>query len=236
MKTFLEEVADKVYRDHPSLENVTVIFPNRRAALYFRKHLTGLIKRPTFAPLIITIEDFFVRLSQLQVPDKLILISTLFKSYCSVMDSFSEESDSEKITRLEDFYFWGEMLLRDFDEVDKYLVSAERLFKDLSHQKELDASFDFLTEEQKGFLRDFWSNFDFNETVNKQRFLRMWKRLPQIYEKFRRDLGDNGMAYEGMLHRQVAESIGHGVMKDRLRGEIVFPEHPSPGDPSVAHR
>ena len=223
MKTFLEEVAEKVYKDHPRLETVTVIFPNRRAALYFRKHLTGLLSRPAFAPAIHTIEDFFGRLSQSHVPDKLILISILFKSYCTVMDSYPGESDSEKITRLEDFYFWGEMLLRDFDEVDKYLVPAEPLFKDLSHQKELDASFDFLTEEQKAFLKDFWSSFDVNESVNKQRFLRMWKRLPQIYERFRRDLKDKGMAYEGMLHRDVAESVeSSGLVKNRLGAELVF--------------
>ena len=223
MKTFLQEVAEKVYRDHPKLENVTVVFPNRRAALYFRKHLTGLISRPAFAPRVLTIEDFFAQLSPSKTPDKLILISVLFKSYCAVMDSCGGESDSDKIARLEDFYFWGEILLRDFDEVDKYLVPAEQLFKDLSHQKELDASFDFLTEEQKAFLKDFWSSFDVDESVNKQRFLRMWRRLPQIYEKFKSDLTDNGIAYEGMLHRGVAESPGIAdLVKSRVDGALVF--------------
>ena len=153
MKTFLEEVAGKIYKDHQKLENVTVVFPNRRATLYFRKHLSGLISKPTFAPKIQTIEDFFSRYSNLQIPDKLVLISVLFKAYTKVMDSVPAESDSESIGQLEEFYFWGEMLLRDFDEIDKYLVSAEQLFKDLSHQKELDSSFDFLTEEQQEFLK-----------------------------------------------------------------------------------
>ena len=222
MKTFLQEVAEKVFKDHPKLENVTIVFPNRRAALYFRKHLTGLISRPAFAPRILTIEDFFSELSYSRVPDKLILISILFKSYCAVMDS-CDESASDKIERLEDFYFWGEMLLRDFEEVDKSLVPAEQLFKDLSHQKELDASFDFLTEEQKAFLKDFWSSFDVNESVNKQRFLRMWRRLPQIYDKFKSDLNNSGMAYEGMLHRAVAESPGTAnLVKSRVDGALVF--------------
>lgn len=222
MKTFLEEVAENVFRDHPKLENATVIFPNRRAALYFRKHLTALISKPVFAPRILTIEDFFRSLSRAKVPDKLILISILFRSYRDVLNAFPDDGDSEKIRRLEEFYFWGEMLLRDFEEVDKYLVPAEQLFKDLSHQKELDASFDFLTEEQKTFLKEFWSNFDVTPSANKGRFLRMWRRLSHVYQRFRSDLAKNGLAYEGMLQREVAESLGQRSSGIDITGHLVF--------------
>lgn len=223
MKTFLEEVAEKIYNDHQKLENVTVVFPNRRATLYFRKHLSGLISKPTFAPNIQTIEDFFSRYSNLQIPDKLVLISILFKAYTKVMDSVPAESDSESIGQLEEFYFWGEMLLRDFDEIDKYLVSAEQLFKDLSHQKELDSSFDFLTEEQQEFLKGFWSNFDVDQSVNKRRFLRIWRQLFRVYTQFKDDLVQNGFAYEGMLHRSVSEMLkSEGPQKIKLTGPIVF--------------
>ena len=219
-KTFLEEVAEEVFQRHPKLEHVSVIFPNRRAALYFRKHLAGLISRPAFAPTILTIEDFFSRFTSLHVPEKLVLISTLFKSYRHVMDTGSEDSESEKVTQLEDFYFWGEMLLRDFDEVDKYMVPTDPLFKDLSHQKELDSSFDFLTEEQKEFLKNFWSGFDVNASGHKRRFLKMWRRLGDIYRKFREDLRAKGWAYEGMLHRTVAESLGSS--RSEHQGHLVF--------------
>lgn len=222
MKTFLEEVAEKVYRDHPKLESVTVIFPNRRAALYFRKHLTALISRPVFAPRILTIEDFFRSLSKAKVPDKLILISVLFRSYREVINAFPDDGDADKIRRLEEFYFWGEMLLRDFEEVDKYLVPAEQLFKDLSHQKELDASFDFLTDEQKTFLKEFWSNFDVTPSANKGRFLKMWRRLSHVYQRFRTDLAEKGLAYEGMLQRDVAASLTERSTAYEIAGNLVF--------------
>ncbi|HEY9489399.1 MAG TPA: hypothetical protein VIQ51_13735, partial [Chryseosolibacter sp.] len=96
MKTFLEEVAEKIYKDNPKLEDVTIVFPNRRAALYFRKHLSGLLSKPAFAPRIVTIEDFFMEFSNLQVPEKLILISILFRSYAKVMDSSADGTDAEK--------------------------------------------------------------------------------------------------------------------------------------------
>ncbi|HEX8039573.1 MAG TPA: PD-(D/E)XK nuclease family protein, partial [Chryseosolibacter sp.] len=186
MRTFLEEVAESVSKEYPRLEDVTVVFPNRRAALYFRKHLSGILSKPVFAPAIVTIEDFISQFSPLQVPDKLILISVLFNSYSKVMPP---GGDGERdLIRFEDFFFWGDMLLRDFDEIDKYLVPARQVFKDLSHQKELDASFDFLTEEQQKFLTEFWGNFDADQSANKRRFLHVWRRLGEVYDQFRADL------------------------------------------------
>lgn len=222
MKTFLKEVAEKIYKDHPKLEEVTVVFPNRRASLYFRKHLSDLLTKPAFAPRVLTIEDFFREFSSLQIPDKIALISYLFKAYSRVMEGITDDADSEKIARFEDFYFWGEMLLRDFDEVDKYLIPPEQLFKDLSQQKELDASFDFLTDEQREFLKGFWSNFDVDESVNKRRFLRMWRRLFDVYNAFRKDLSAAGLAYEGMLHRNVAESLSLPLVDAAGRGPVIF--------------
>lgn len=206
MKTFLEEVAEKVYRDNPNLAQVTVVFPNRRAALYFRKHLSGLLKRPAFSPSVVTIEDFIGGFSNLQVPDKLVLIARLHDAYKKVLRK-DADIDGQPLDSLEKFYFWGEMLLRDFNEVDKYDVNARQLFKDLSHQKELDASFDYLTDEQREFLRNFWSNFDAGDSINKQRFVQVWRRLGDLYDHFKNDLVSKGLAYEGMLHRIVAGQL-----------------------------
>src|SRR5690606_13636697 len=113
-----------------------------------------MLAKPVFSPKLLTIEDFFGSFSNLRVPDRLVLISILHEAYRKVMQS---DSEHDTVGAFEDFYFWGDMLLRDFDEVDKYLVSATQVFKDLSTQKELDASFEFLTEEQRDFLRQFWS-------------------------------------------------------------------------------
>src|SRR5687768_7623158 len=118
MKTFLQEVAEKVYTKHPKLDDVTVVFPNRRAALYFRKHLSGRLTRPSFAPKILTIEDFIGGFSHLKVPDKLTLISILYGAYNTVNAS-EADADKETVGDLAQFYFWGEMLLRDFEELDK---------------------------------------------------------------------------------------------------------------------
>lgn len=204
LKPFLKELAQKICKDYPQLGDVTVVFPNRRATLYFRKYLAEEIKRPVFTPRLLTIEDFIGNLSDYKIPDKLELVHRLYRSYTDVIRS-DEAFDK--------FYFWGEMLLRDFEEVDKYLVRAEFIFKDLRYQKELDSSFDFLTEEQINFLNSFWGSFDENLTENKKKFIQVWEKLLAVYENFRAQLGKDGLAYEGMMHREVAEKISSGDIK-----------------------
>jgi CRISPR/Cas system-associated exonuclease Cas4 (RecB family) len=204
VKAFLYELAEKLYREHPHPEVVTLVFPNRRASLYFRKYLSQVIEKPTFSPRLITVEEFIHAYSTLAVPDKLELIHRLYQAYQVVTHT---EEDFDR------FYFWGEMLVRDFDEVDKYLVNAPLLFTDLSNQKELDSKFDFLTPEQLEFLKAFWGNFDLNDGVNKQKFLQLWRQLPEVYVEFKRQLKADGLAYEGMIHREVAEELSAGTIK-----------------------
>lgn len=212
MESFLKELARKVSTE-PQFEQLTFIFPNRRAALYFRKHLSEVITKPVFAPHLITIEDFIASFSVYQVPDKLELVHRLHGIYNEVIGSQKENFDK--------FYFWGEMLLRDFNEIDKYLVNAEQLFRDLRNQKELDSSFDYLTEDQKRFLLDFWNEFDEHITENKQQFLSMWGKLFTLYTTYRQQLQAQQLAYEGLVHREVAENIntlaGNKYVPTRLR-------------------
>jgi hypothetical protein len=218
MKTFLQELAEKVYKQHPVLDEVTMIFPNRRAILYFRKHLSDLLNKPCFSPALLTIEDFISGFTTLKVPDKLELIYQLYKVYNTVLPP-SAPADGNP-GGVEQFYFWGDMLLRDFDEIDKHHVNAVQLFKDLSHQKELDSSFDFLTDEQKEFLKSFWGNFDETQSANKKKFLYLWRQLPQVYTAFKQRLAELGMAYEGMLHRWIAERLMEGKISS-------FPRNPA---------
>ena len=209
MKPFLEELAEKIISQHLKLEELTIVFPNRRAALFFRNYLSKLVSQPTWSPTLITIEDLFKELSVLQLTDPLNLIFKLYKVYRKIMNT--DES-------FDKFYFWGEMLLRDFDEVDKYLIEARTLFKDLSALRELDETFDYLTEEQKKFLRDFWKNFDDKPAGSKEEFLKVWKELPNVYATFVKSLRGQGLGYEGMVHRDVAERILTGKLLNKQIG------------------
>jgi len=198
MIPFLKEVAETIIKTYPKPDTLTLVFPNRRAAVYFQKYFSDSIARPMWAPRLITIEEFFTEHSDLRSPDHLSLIFRLYQVYQEVLgvnDPFDR------------FYFWGEMLLRDFEEVDKYLVNAPQLFKDLSQLKELDETFDYLTDEQKQFLKDFWLHFEEKPSTNKEEFLKIWRRLPKVYAAFTKSLKKEGLGYEGMIHREVADKI-----------------------------
>jgi CRISPR/Cas system-associated exonuclease Cas4 (RecB family) len=196
-QTFIDSVAAFVLEKKVSLDSLTVVFPNRRAALYFRKSLAARLTAPQWSPKVLSIEEFIERYSPLQQCDKLALILKLY-------DIFKEVTRSEE--ELDHFFFWGEMLLRDFDELDKYLVNAELMFRDLSNQKELDHYFDYLTEEQKKFLMEFWQSLEINASESKEKFLQLWRNLFPIYKAFREHLSKEGLAYAGMIHREVAEN------------------------------
>ncbi|HLZ16900.1 MAG TPA: hypothetical protein VKQ08_07660, partial [Cyclobacteriaceae bacterium] len=212
MKAFLQELAEEIYHNGPDLSKVTIVFPNRRAVLYFRKYLGELVTQPVLSPRLLTFEDFASSLSSRRVPDKLDLIHTLHQSYKETIGFAAEPFDQ--------FFVWGEMLLRDFDEADRYLINARALFADLSNLKELDAGLDYLTDEQKTFLKGFWQGFDSDLSPNKKKFLEVWQKLYPLYEDFNEKLSSKSQAYEGKRHRLVAEELLSGKSKlPQLPGE-----------------
>jgi hypothetical protein len=212
MKEFLYELAEKIHREHTRLDTVTLVFPNRRAILYFRKHLTSLLRKPAFAPQLLTIEEFIASFSSSRVPDKLQLLKILYHTHTAV----SQQHGHSEAQSFSTFYFWGEMLLRDFDEIDKYLVNASQLFVDLTNQKEIETIFEFLSEEQVSFLKEFWGNFNEHPSVKKEQFLRVWRMLSEVYLAFKNALQKQGLAYNGMLHREVAESLTNSRAPEQL--------------------
>src|SRR5690242_17973515 len=133
MKPFLVDVAEEIIRENPRLDEATVVFPNRRAVLYFRHYLTEKISNPAWAPQLFSIEDWMARLSDIKQIDKLDLIYRLYRVHNETVGATEP---------FEQFYFWGDMLLQDFEEIDKYLVNPDHIFRDLRNLKELDASFD----------------------------------------------------------------------------------------------
>ncbi|MCA6075292.1 PD-(D/E)XK nuclease family protein [Fulvivirga sedimenti] len=199
MKGFLYQVAEELIREHgDDMSRVTVVFPNQRAGLYLRQILRTRAERPVWAPSIISFRELVQRESNLVVPDALFLTFELYKVYHKIIPTGEA---------FEDFYFWGQMLLRDFDEIDKYLVPAQNIYKDLSRQKELDMAFDFLSEEQKALIQSFWRGFDGDRSESQEQFLKIWNRLNDVYDAFTARLKEDGYCYEGSMYRQLAENV-----------------------------
>ncbi len=209
MTPFLQLVAEDLFRKYGSeLSDITVVFPNNRARLFFNEYLATIAKVPLWSPQYTTIQQLFRQHSALEVPDTLKLVSDLFSVY------------NEEVPRKEsfdEFYFWGEILLNDFDDVDKNLVDAIALFTNIREQAEFIDTFEHLTDEQKESLRIFFRNFSPDmRTELKERFMQLWDSLIFVYQGFKEKLLDQGLAYEGMLNRIVIEDLkAKGIDKYR---------------------
>ena len=197
MNSFLEYVAaDLLHRFGTNLSRVAVVFPNKRASLFLNEHLARLAAQPLWSPAYITISDLFRSHSDLTVADPIKLVCDLHRCFveCTGIDE-----------TLDHFYGWGQLLLSDFDDVDKNMAPAERVFANVRDIHELDDS-SFLTPEQRDIIRQFFSNFSDNHpTELKRRFLQLWSHISDIYQRFNSVLAEQDLAYEGALYRRVAQ-------------------------------
>ncbi|MGL5938688.1 MAG: PD-(D/E)XK nuclease family protein [Phocaeicola sp.] len=200
MESFLKQVANNLYDCMDgNLGHVAVVFPNKRATLFFNEHLVELSDKPLWSPAYLSISELFRSLSSWELGDPIKLVCELYKQF--QLHTQSKES-------LDEFYFWGEMLLSDFDDADKNCIDTDRLFTNLQELKEIMDDYDFLDSEKEAAIQQFFQNFSLEKrTALKEHFISMWDVLGAIYTDFKAALAAQDIAYEGMLYREVIESI-----------------------------
>ena len=195
-KTFLEYVAEDIIGKYGTdLSRIAVVFPNKRAALFLNEHLARLAGQPVWSPAYITISDLFRQHTDLKPADPIKLICDIHKSFtkCTGIDE-----------TLDHFYGWGQLLLADFDDIDKNMADADSIFCNLKDIHELD-DISYLDDEQKEMLKRFFANFsDDIESELKKRFLSLWSHFGDIYHDYNRRLTEQGIGYEGAIYRKVA--------------------------------
>lgn len=200
METFLKQVAHDLYnKTEGNFTKVAIVFPNKRASLFFNEYLAQESDRPIWSPTYVSISELFRQSSDLSIADPIKLVCDLYKVF--------QKATGSKET-LDDFYFWGEMLIADFDDADKNMTDTHALFSNLKDLNELMDNYDFLEEGQKEALSQFFHNFSINQVTElKQRFISMWNVLGDIYAEYKALLESQSIAYEGMLYRQVIEQL-----------------------------
>ena len=195
-KTFLEYVAEDIIGKYGTdLSRIAVVFPNKRAALFLNEHLARIAGQPVWSPAYITISDLFRQHTDLKPADPIKLICDIHKSFtkCTGIDE-----------TLDHFYGWGQLLLADFDDIDKNMADADSIFCNLKDIHELD-DISYLDDEQKEMLARFFANFsDDIESELKKRFLSLWSHFGDIYHDYNRRLTEQGIGYEGAIYRKVA--------------------------------
>lgn len=215
MIPFLNHVAkDLVTRYGDKISEVTLVFPSRRAGLFFNTHLADLIQKPIWSPTVLTINELMQQVSGLTVDDPIKLVTKLFNIYNRVKNSNEP---------FENFYFWGEVMLADFDQIDKYLVDPKQIFSNIKDIKEIEERFDTLTPNQTEALRDYLGvmNKD-NVSQLRENYLSLWGILMDIYLQYKIELEAEHTAYEGMVYRKAAEILINPSTLPNLPKPIAF--------------
>ncbi len=199
MTPFLHHVARHLTQKlQGDFSRTTVVFPNKRASLFFNEYLVSEVRQPLWAPVYLTIDELFRSFSRLNTVDPIEAVCRLYRIYCQQTGA----NDT-----LDFFYGWGEKILHDFDDIDKNLVEARKLFQNLREIKHLEKEA-FLTPQQASTLQDFFHDFSLEENSRiKQKFLSLWESLYPLYQKLNEELAHDGLAYEGALYKSVVQSM-----------------------------
>lgn len=222
MTPFLKQVAKNYFNPSESTDHNCYIFPNRRSLLFFKKYYSQLVSgagKTVLCPQMYTVADFMYRLAGKLPTDRIDLILCLYDCYKQLFRNCES---------LDEFIFWGEMILSDFNDVDKYLIDAKKIFTNVDDFKKLQGDpRDFLNEEQikalSAFLKNCIETQEGRKTGEyKENFRRTWEILYPLYISFRESLQRQGKAYDGMVYRELAEKAAGGEMGGILRA--VFPE------------
>ena len=233
MIPFLKQVADHYYNIGEA-DKCCFIFPNRRSLVFFTRHLCQAVKdsdvlsRPIVAPEMLTINDFFHKVGGMRSVDRVRLLIELYDCY---------KECNPKAETLDEFIFWGDVILSDFNDVDKYLVDPKQLFANISDLKKIQDTYTYLTDTQRKAIEAFVSHFsdlsgrltvdlESEDPDVKGKFLMIWNILYDLYELFNTRLREKGMSYEGMVYRQLAQRLKtesvEDVFNDVWQGDVKF--------------
>ncbi|TLX73428.1 PD-(D/E)XK nuclease family protein [Labilibacter sediminis] len=200
MNNFLKQLAQYYFDSYQTnISDFCFVFPGRRSGLFFQQHLSTLIKNPIWSPATPTINEFIQDFSSFQIADKVTLVFELYKVY---------EEIYQTGTSFDEFLPWGEIILNDFDDIDKYRANPKQVFSNLLSIKAIEDDYSFLTEEQVKTIQSFWHSFNPHRLSDHQNeFIRIWERLYDVYELFNQRLQEQNITYEGAVYRSIAQDI-----------------------------
>lgn len=199
MQSFLEKTVKYLHAKYgDDISELCIVLPNRRAGLFLKTHFSNSLKKTFWSPEILATEDFVALLSELQPADPTTLLFELYETV--------KKCNPTNAETFEEFSKWGQILLSDFNEVDRYLIDAKQLFGNLKDIKELE-TWSLNSEEA---LTDF-----------QKQYLDFWQMLGAYYNDFVERTLAKKHAYQGLAYRVVANNVAEKVNKHSWK-KIIF--------------
>ena len=222
MDSFLNHIIKSIdTADLPLLHQKAYVFPTKRACFYFREALQNHFEQTFWAPQIYSIEEFVEASLATSVSDEIHLLFELYEVYAATYPPHPEKSiEKEELPTFDRFYAWGQVLLKDFDEVDRYLVEPDKLYSSLQELTELEAVSED-DEEVLHALKRFQDMMGQPTTALMSNFAHQWSRVTKTYHAFKQRLLEKEMTYTGLLYRRLAEGLSEGTI-ELPYSEVIF--------------
>ncbi|RWU07439.1 PD-(D/E)XK nuclease family protein [Pedobacter chitinilyticus] len=221
MTPFLKEVAeDLVAKFGDDLQYCAIVFNNNRPATYLRKYLADIIQKPFFSPAIYTIQEFFAGSVKEKPADFYLQFFTLLKVYNKLL-----EEEGLAPMKSSQFFPLAKIMLSDFAQIDNDLVDANKLYQEMEDVAQINLEFDYLSKEQYDFLAQFWQSYSEGKHKKQQElFIKMWRRMPRLYQLFHEELKAQNYITNGQVYRHLANTdlTTSDFINSFNRGKIIF--------------
>ncbi len=197
LNSFLSLVAQDTFEYYnQSLSDVLFVLPNRRSSAMFKQALVACIDKPLWTPEIISIDDWIKKSSSFEMADELECLITLFQAL---------QKEWPSIGSFKDFLFWGNILIRDFETLDKYLVPYTKIYRQISDEKEIESRFSVLDSDEIELIRRFWNSFSNKPSQNQTEWLKLWNALASVVTKYVDQLKSLGKLPASYMYREIAD-------------------------------
>ncbi|SEP88292.1 PD-(D/E)XK nuclease superfamily protein [Hyunsoonleella jejuensis] len=197
MNSFIFDVLNELQENNYNLSELTFVLPSKRAGLFLKHQILKVSKTTRFAPKILSIEEFVEELSQLKSAKNTDLLFEFYDTYLSLTEKTKQDS-------FESFSKWGQVLLQDFNEIDRYLISQQHIFDYLTAIKEI----------------NHWSS-EKNQTDFIKNYLQFWNKLGAYYNHFTTSLINKNIGYQGLIYREAVENI-ESFIQNSSHKKIIF--------------
>lgn len=234
MDPFLSQIA-KIYieREGENMLDYCFVFPNKRSGMFFSKYLSENNNEIAFQPAITTISDLVLDFTdgvEASRMEQLFILYTLYQRIVKRRDSGSDGVDFDR------FQYWGDVILSDFSDVDRYMADPSQLFKNIKDLREISSN--FLTEEQVEVIKEYWEEGGSMNAIEEfwnhtpagdndddrvsTGFIRLWQVLHELYSEFRKQLRQLGLTYSGIAYRDAADALKEAERSDLPYSRYVF--------------
>ena len=182
MQSFIEDALHNILKIERDTNKLTFILPSKRAGVFLKKILSRMFSEPILAPEIYSIEEFIEKISGLVTANTTTQLFELYHAYQKVGDYEKESFDS--------FLKWGQILLQDFNEIDRYMVDAKTVYENVAAIQEV----------------NHWS-LQPDKTEMVQNYLHFWRHLEAIYNAFNANLLEQGLGHQGLIYKTAVKEL-----------------------------